>query len=84
VGFLTNGEGWHNNHHRVPYSARHGFAWYEFDASYQLIRVLAWLLLVWAVKRASASLMAGGGIGIGGGQPAGATAPALPPAPRDA
>jgi hypothetical protein len=31
VALLTGGEGWHNNHHANPVSARHGLAWYEFD-----------------------------------------------------
>ena len=31
---LTFGEGWHNNHHAHPVSARHGLAWYEFDMNY--------------------------------------------------
>jgi hypothetical protein len=31
VALLTFGEGWHNNHHAHPVSARHGLAWYEFD-----------------------------------------------------
>ena len=31
VALLTFGEGWHNNHHAHPTSARHGLAWYEFD-----------------------------------------------------
>ena len=43
LGYLAMGDGWHNNHHRAPSSARHGFAWYEFDLSYQFIRLLAWL-----------------------------------------
>ena len=59
VALLANGEGWHNNHHRVPYSARHGFAWYEFDASYRLICLFAWLGLVWSVKLPPAELLAG-------------------------
>ena len=29
VALLTFGEGWHNNHHAHPVSARHGLAWYE-------------------------------------------------------
>ena len=40
VALLTFGEGWHNNHHAHPTSARHGLAWYEFDASYLQIRLL--------------------------------------------
>ena len=40
VALLTGGEGWHNNHHAHPVSARHGLAWYEFDVNYYGI----WLL----------------------------------------
>lgn len=40
VGFLALGEGWHNNHHAFPTSARHGLRWWEFDLSYLLIRAL--------------------------------------------
>ena len=50
VGILALGEGWHNNHHRVPTSARHGLAWYELDLSYLCIRGLALSGLVWDVK----------------------------------
>jgi stearoyl-CoA desaturase (delta-9 desaturase) len=59
IGILANGEGWHNNHHRAPYSARHGFAWYELDPSYLLIRLFAWLGLVWNVKLPPAELLTG-------------------------
>ncbi len=34
------GEGWHNNHHAFPYSARHGLKWWQFDLSYLVIRLL--------------------------------------------
>ncbi|HEY4355887.1 MAG TPA: fatty acid desaturase [Acidobacteriaceae bacterium] len=40
VALLTGGEGWHNNHHAHPVSARHGLVWYEFDLNYYGI----WLL----------------------------------------
>jgi stearoyl-CoA desaturase (delta-9 desaturase) len=40
VALLTGGEGWHNNHHAYPVSARHGFAWYEFDLNYYVIWTL--------------------------------------------
>jgi fatty-acid desaturase len=42
VALLTGGEGWHNNHHAHPVSARHGLAWYEMDVNYYLI---------WAMKK---------------------------------
>ena len=40
VALLTGGEGWHNNHHAHPVSARHGMAWYEIDFNYMGIRLL--------------------------------------------
>jgi stearoyl-CoA desaturase (delta-9 desaturase) len=40
VALITFGEGWHNNHHAHPTSARHGLAWYEFDPSWIQIRLL--------------------------------------------
>jgi fatty-acid desaturase len=40
VAILTFGEGWHNNHHAHPTSARHGLAWYEFDLTWIQIRLL--------------------------------------------
>lgn len=40
VALLTGGEGWHNNHHAHPVSARHGLRWYEFDINYYGIWVL--------------------------------------------
>jgi stearoyl-CoA desaturase (delta-9 desaturase) len=46
VALLTNGEGWHNNHHRFPASARQGFYWWELDLSYYGLRLLSLLGLV--------------------------------------
>ena len=43
VALMTFGEGWHNNHHAHPTSARHGLAWYEFDSSYLQIKLLSYL-----------------------------------------
>ena len=40
VALLTFGEGWHNNHHAHPTSARHGLAWYEFDISWITLSIL--------------------------------------------
>ena len=34
------GEGWHNNHHAHQSSARHGMRWWEFDLTWQVIKVL--------------------------------------------
>ncbi len=50
VGVLSLGEGWHNNHHAFPNSARHGLLWWQFDVSYVVIRFL-WLLgLAWDIN----------------------------------
>ena len=35
---LTNGEGWHNNHHADPRSARHGHRWWEIDITWMSLR----------------------------------------------
>jgi len=49
-GILSLGEGWHNNHHAFPTSARHGLRWWQFDLSYCIIWTLEKLGLVWKVK----------------------------------
>jgi stearoyl-CoA desaturase (delta-9 desaturase) len=50
VAIFTWGEGWHNNHHAQPQSARHGLAWYEFDMNWYGIAALRTLGLAWDVK----------------------------------
>jgi fatty-acid desaturase len=50
VALVTFGEGWHNNHHAHPVSARHGLAWYELDLNWIGIRTLQTLGLAWDVK----------------------------------
>jgi len=50
VALLTFGEGWHNNHHRWPLSARQGMYWWEFDLTFLLLRVLEKIGLVWDLK----------------------------------
>jgi len=53
VALVTGGEGWHNNHHAYPVSARHGLAWYEIDVNYYGIRLLQRLGLASQVKTAT-------------------------------
>ena len=53
VALLSFGEGWHNNHHAFPTSARHGLAWYEFDMSWLAIRFLQTVGLAKSVRIAS-------------------------------
>lgn len=50
VSLLTFGEGWHNNHHAHPYSARMGLKWFEIDLTYLTIQVMQKLHLASHVK----------------------------------
>lgn len=50
IGVLTLGEGWHNNHHAFPNSARHGLKWYQLDVSYMIIKALSAVGLAWNLK----------------------------------
>ena len=52
VALMTGGEGWHNNHHAHPVSARHGLTWYEIDPNYYGIWLLQKLGLAKQVKLA--------------------------------
>jgi fatty-acid desaturase len=52
---LTFGEGWHNNHHAHPTSARHGLEWYEIDMNWYAIGTLERLGLATHVKRVRAT-----------------------------
>ncbi len=49
-GALGLGEGWHNNHHGLQSSARHGLYWYEIDFTWYFILALKKLGLVSKVK----------------------------------
>jgi fatty-acid desaturase len=46
VGLLAFGEGWHNNHHAKPRSARHGWKTWQFDQTWILILVFKSLGLI--------------------------------------
>lgn len=46
LALLTLGEGWHNNHHRYPVSARQGFYWWEIDMSYFVLWLMSRIGLV--------------------------------------
>ncbi len=49
-GVFAFGEGWHNNHHAFPTSARHGLRWWQLDTSYLVIWLMSRLGLAWNVK----------------------------------
>lgn len=50
VALVSFGEGWHNNHHYYPNSARAGFEWWQFDPVYWVIRMLQLFGVVWQVR----------------------------------
>tara|TARA_Y100000588_G_scaffold357504_1_gene414764 strand:+ start:84 stop:995 length:912 start_codon:yes stop_codon:yes gene_type:complete len=51
VSFITLGEGWHNNHHFFPGSARQGFFRGQFDPTHRAIQVLSLFGIVWDLKK---------------------------------
>jgi stearoyl-CoA desaturase (delta-9 desaturase) len=57
IALITGGEGWHNNHHYLPASARQGFTWWEIDPTWYLLRGLETLHLVRELKRPPARLL---------------------------
>jgi stearoyl-CoA desaturase (delta-9 desaturase) len=56
LALLTLGEGWHNNHHHYPKSARQGFYWWEIDLTYYALRILAWLGVIWDLQPVPANV----------------------------
>jgi stearoyl-CoA desaturase (delta-9 desaturase) len=50
LSVITLGEGWHNNHHRYPHSARQGFHAAEIDFTYYGLKTLSWMGLIWDLK----------------------------------
>lgn len=49
VALLTNGEGWHNNHHATPRACSQGHRWWEVDLTYTFVRALQVVGLAWDV-----------------------------------
>jgi stearoyl-CoA desaturase (delta-9 desaturase) len=45
LAFLTAGEGFHNNHHAAPTSARFAHRWYQVDLGWFVIKPLTWFRL---------------------------------------
>ena len=50
IALVTWGEGWHNNHHAHPRSARHGLRPFEIDLTWLQLKVLEKLGVVWALE----------------------------------
>jgi stearoyl-CoA desaturase (delta-9 desaturase) len=58
VALLVFGEGWHNNHHAFPASARHGLHRFQVDVSWWVIRTMERARLVRNVKTPSGDQLA--------------------------
>ncbi|MBL0042383.1 MAG: fatty acid desaturase [Xanthomonadales bacterium] len=50
LALITFGEGWHNNHHHFPGSARNGFFWWEYDLTFYVLKLMSVCRLVWDLK----------------------------------
>ena len=57
IAIVSLGEGWHNNHHAFPNSARHGLRWWQFDSSDIIIKTMSLLGLVRNVRVPSEEAM---------------------------
>ena len=51
VALLTGGEGWHNNHHHYPASAKQGFRWWQLDTTWLVLRALSFVGLVRGLRK---------------------------------
>jgi stearoyl-CoA desaturase (delta-9 desaturase) len=60
LALVTMGEGWHNNHHRLPACARNGFYWWEIDCNYYFIKLLQGVGLVRDVREVPPAVRAEG------------------------
>jgi stearoyl-CoA desaturase (delta-9 desaturase) len=50
LALITFGEGWHNNHHFYPSSAKQGFKWWEIDITYYLLKGLQFCGVIWDIR----------------------------------
>jgi fatty-acid desaturase len=66
IAMLTWGDGFHNNHHAFPASARHGLRWYELDSTWMTICVLKALGLARDIRLPTQGAMARGGYDAAG------------------
>ncbi|MDP2152670.1 MAG: acyl-CoA desaturase [Methylotenera sp.] len=56
IALATLGEGWHNNHHHYPGSAKQGFYWWEVDLTYYGLKILAMCGLIWDLRMVPTSI----------------------------
>lgn len=57
LGIVSFGEGFHNNHHAFPWSARMGLKWYEFDLGWYVLRLFKQLGIVWDLRSVDLNVM---------------------------
>lgn len=57
LALLTFGEGWHNNHHFYPASARQGFMWWEIDLTFYLLCLLEKMRIIKNLRHPPASVL---------------------------
>lgn len=57
LAILTLGEGWHNNHHHYPATARQGFMWWEIDITFYMLKLLEKLGIIWDVRGVPKSVL---------------------------
>ena len=65
LALLTLGEGWHNNHHRYPGSARQGFYWWQIDVTYYVLCMLRRLGLIRDLREPPAHILREGRMPVG-------------------
>jgi stearoyl-CoA desaturase (delta-9 desaturase) len=57
LAILTLGEGWHNNHHCCPGSAKQGFKWWQIDLSYYVLFMMNKAGIIWDLKLPNQALL---------------------------
>ena len=57
LALLTLGEGWHNNHHRYPRSAKQGFFWWEIDLTYLFLKFMKFIFLIKDLEKVPPNLL---------------------------
>jgi len=61
LALVTLGEGWHNNHHHYPASARQGFYWWEVDITFYALKALSFCGVIWDLRPVPAAVREGAG-----------------------
>lgn len=57
LALLTLGEGWHNNHHHYPATARQGFMWWEVDITFYILKLFEAMGIIWDVRGVPKSVL---------------------------